>query len=217
MLDKLDKKIKQLIKFKSWTLIKLENGLFDMSNYTVFSILFFFLITLIAMCNSFFSGFFEEDGALNNLLVEAYGVVIELFVIYWIFEYISNNKLKKELHDRVHFMKKSSDSHAKLLLVETIKKLNDMKDTHIDLSHTDLSGCDFSNLNLAGSTFKSSKFDEDTKFENTNLSQCNLEGMAREHIKQICKAKSLEKAIFDSHIEQYVKFDCNGNNKTTKE
>lgn len=117
-------------------------------------------------------GLYEGREFWESVLVEAHGMILDIFILGVVVLLLLNRFEKKreisELHSKIEFNRHIKSEDAKYNIISAIGLLNKVNQTKFDLHQCDLSGLIMTKANLSGSSIHAAKF------LNTNLKDSNF-------------------------------------------
>lgn len=103
----------------------------------------------------------------ENILVEAHGIIMDLFIVGFVLLTLTFRMEKKRsikvLHNKIEFNRNIKTEEAKYNIFSSIGLLNEVKQTKIDLDQCELSDLIMTKINLTGSSINA------VNFTSTNL------------------------------------------------
>lgn len=138
-------------------------------------------------------GLYEKGDFWENILVEAHGFILDVFIIGFLLLIILNrvekNREIKELHNKIEFNRYIKSDEAKYTIFSAIGILNKVKQTKFDLHQCDLSELIMTKTKLSGSSIHA------VKFIRTNLKESELRNINGE--RPIFDNSNINSANFD--------------------
>lgn len=157
------------------------------------------------------------DSFQQDILVEAHGLLFDLIVIAIIFEVfkkgIINNNQIKSLKSSLSDYKISTSTESKYFIINTLRRLFEMKSVHIEAGNLDLSDAKFEHLNFLFTDFNNSNLSKTSflyanffycDFSETILHECDFSG-CNIRFSEFKNCKNIDKAIF---AETHITDDC---------
>jgi len=156
-------------------------------NEVLIGLFIFLIVASIIIVPSFILGRYNNAEYLENLLLEAHGMLFDLLVIgvfsTWL---IKRGQRRAQIHkylDEIDDFRNWYSEEASYRILGSIKRLNKLKETKINLSnchlakinlkHVDLTGSELYQINLEHAFIEQGKFDSASLTE-SNLQACKL-------------------------------------------
>ena len=167
-------------KIKNW--FKREwNALHDSPIKTAFAI--GIIATAIVLVTIIATKSYMADGFRDNVLVESIGMLLDIFVIVIVLQWLDKLREKKQQiarwHEEIDDFRDWNSEDARVRIVGLIKRLNKLGVTDIDLSYAHLAKVNIAHSKLMGAKLRRANL-KGAKLRRANLKGASLEGASLE-------------------------------------
>ena len=154
------------------------------NEYFIGSTLQTFIYIFVSTCSivgfiDYKVGFFDNESNIIGVLTEAHGMILDIFILGFIYTFYENSRAKKEkielLNEQLDDYNLWSGEEANTKKRIIIKQLNSLGFTSIHTNRQQLENSNLSNLDLSYSSITLSNFDN-ANLRETNFAYTNLVG-----------------------------------------